>query len=127
MSRSLSTRGRHELLETIDPPDPPHAPRSREVSASPEPKLPTQLEDLEGRVLLSTTNVWEYLDGQARHVATQVVNNGVELSSSDTLITGNPSQSFTVNTYTDTVNVQNTIAGVPLTIVGHNQETIDVA
>jgi len=85
-----------------------------------------QLEDLEGRALLSTWTLAEYLDASsARHVVEQFNNS----PPSDITITGNPTPTFVLNTESavpDTVYIQNTSAGVPIKINGHNQDTINL-
>jgi hypothetical protein len=87
-----------------------------------------QLEDLEGRALLSTAVVYEYLWEQARHVVVQVQNNGAVLSYKDTVITANPPPTFQVNEFSPVgeIDVLNTSADVPIQINGHNPNTVIV-
>ena len=83
-----------------------------------------RLEDLEGRSLLSTIAISEYLAGPARHVVVQVDNS----PPSDQVITGSPPPTFVfnANTLQNTIDVLNTSAGVPVQVNGGALDTVNV-
>jgi len=83
-----------------------------------------QLEDLEGRALLSTWTLSEtFGTGGVREVVVQFNNNKPTIVP----ITANPPPTFELTTGNfDTVTVLDTKAGVPILIKGNTQNTIDV-
>jgi hypothetical protein len=83
-----------------------------------------RLEDLEGRSLLSTIAISEYMAGPARHVVVQVDNS----PPSDQVITGSPPSTFVfnANTLQNTIDVLNTSAGVPVRVNAANTDTVNV-
>jgi len=83
-----------------------------------------QLENLEGRALLSTYTISEYLAGSQAHVVVQVNNS----PPSDTIVTGSPLPTFVLNTdsLVDTIDIENTSARVPIQVNTANQDTVNV-
>src|SRR5271166_301009 len=83
-----------------------------------------QLEDLEGRALLTAVTLSEYFAGSHRHVVVETGN-----QTSDYIITGSPPPTFVLPTDSSVywVGILNTSAGVPVEVKGgDNQDTVVV-